>query len=467
MKKYIIGIFAAAALLQACTGKLDVKPSNSLEEGEALGDLAAIQSAIAGTYDAMQKTEYYGRNYWLMTEVSGDNVYIAAKNSNRFISSFKREYNVQDADVTDLWKGIYKTILGANNVINSVDAVTGDQEAKNIAKGEALFIRALGYADLVNMFAKPYRNTNGSQSGVPLKLKFAVVQTPRSSVADVYTQIIADLTASKKLLVNVGADTKFHASQYAASALLARIYLAKGDDQAAITEATNVISAGFTLTTPASLATFYSTAGNPEEIFTLRFTGNAEDLGSDNIGQMYLKPGYGDVRVSPDLSGIFIPADKRTALIGVFSDGSTGEKTNLKFASQDGISGMHSPKILRLAEMYLIRAEAYAHLNQGANAIADLNTLRAQRGLTPLAGIADKDVLDYVLTESRKEFMFEGHRYFDLMRNGKDVVRNFCHNLLEITAPCTISAGSSIAICPIPQAELNTNPIEQNTGYGQ
>lgn len=466
MKKYIIGVFAAAALLQACTSKLDVQPSNSLEQGEALSDLPGIQSALAGTYDALQKTEYYGRNYWLMTEVSGDNVYIAAKNSNRFISSFKREYNVQDADVEDFWKAAYKAILGANNIINSVDAVAGDQEAKNIAKGEALFIRALGYSDLVNMFAKPYRNSNGSQPGVPVNLKFEVKQTPRSSVADVYAQIITDLTASKKLLANVGAETKFHASQYAASALLARVYLAKGDDQAAITEATNVINAGFTLTAPAAIAGFYSTAGNPEEIFTLRFTGNAEDRGSDNLGQMYLKPGYGDIRVSPDLSGTFTSADKRNALIGVFSDGSTGEKTNLKFASQDGIAGMHSPKLLRLAEMYLIRAEAYAHLNQGANAIADLNTLRAQRGLTPLVGIADKDVLDYVLTESRKEFMFEGHRYFDLMRNGKDVVRNFCHNLLEITAPCTIGAGSPISICPIPQVELNTNPIEQNAGYG-
>lgn len=467
MKKYIIGIFAAAALLQACTSKLDVKPSNSLEEGEALSDLPGIQSALAGTYDVLQKTEYYGRNYWVMTEVSGDNVYLAAKNSNRFISSFKREYNVQDADVQDFWKTAYQAILGANNIINSVDAVSGDQEAKNIAKGEALFIRALGYSDLVNMFAKPYRNTNGSQPGVPINLKFAVVQTPRSSVADVYTQIIADLTESKKLLVNVGADVKFHAGQYAASALLARVYLAKGDDQAAITEATNVINAGFSLTTPAALSTFYSTAGNPEEIFTLRFTGNAEDLGSDNIGQMYLKPGYGDIRVSPDLYNTITSADKRGGLIGVFSDGSTGEKTNLKFASQDGIAGMHSPKLLRLAEMYLIRAEAYAHLNQGAKAIDDLNTLRAQRGLGQLSGIAENEVLNYVLDESRKEFMFEGHRYFDLLRNGKDVVRNFCHNLLEIAAPCTIGATATIAICPIPQAELNTNPIEQNAGYGE
>lgn len=467
MKKYIIGIFAAATLLQACSGKLDVKPNNSLEIGDALGDLPAIQSALAGTYDALQQKEYYGRNYWLMTELSGDNVYLAAKNSNRFISSFKREYNVQDVDVENFWKTAYKAILGANNIINSIDSVAADQEPKNVAKGEALFIRALAYSDLVNMFAKPYRNSNGSQPGVPVNLKFAVVQTPRSSVAEVYTRIIADLSEAKKLLVNVGASTKFHASRYAASALLARVYLAKGDDQAAIDEATNVINGGFTLTSPAGIATFWNTAGSPEEIFTLRFVGNAEDLGSDNLGMMYLKPGYGDVRVSPDLYSSLAATDKRNDVIGVFSDGSTGEKTNLKFAGQDGIAGMHSPKLLRLAEMYLIRAEAYAHLNQPAKAISDLNTLRAQRGLDALSGVADKDVLDYVLTESRKEFMFEGHRYFDLLRNSKDVVRNFCHDLLEVTAPCTISAISNIAICPIPQTEINTNPIEQNPGYGQ
>lgn len=469
MKKYIIGIFAAAALLQACSGKLDVKPNNQLDIGDALGDLPAVQSALTGTYDALQQTEYYGRNYWVMTEVSGDNVYLAAKNSNRFISSFKREYNVQDADVENLWKTAYKAILGANNVINSVDSVAGDQEVKNVAKGEALFIRALAYSDLVNMFAKPYRNTNGSQAGVPLKLKFELAQTSRSTVAQVYTQIIADLTESKKLLVNVGIKSKYRASQYAASALLARVYLAKGDDQAAITEATNVINAGFSLATPSDLAAFYSTPGTQEEIFTLRYVGTAEDFGSDNIGKIYLKPGYGDVRVSPDLYNTVASTDNRKMFIGVFSDGSTGERTNLKFSGQDGIAGMHSPKILRLAEMYLIRAEAYAHLNQSANAISNLNILRAQRimGGGQLSGIADKDVLDYVLAESRNEFMFEGHRYFDLLRNGKDVVRNFCHNLLEITAPCTISTTSPIAICPIPQTEINTNPIEQNAGYGQ
>ncbi|HEY9258174.1 RagB/SusD family nutrient uptake outer membrane protein [Chitinophaga sp.] len=467
MKKYIIGIFAAAALLQACSSKLDVKPNNSLEIGDALADLPAIQSALAGTYDALQQTEYYGRNYWLMTELSGDNVYLSAKNSNRFISSFKREYNVQDADVADLWATAYKAILGANNIINSVDSISADQEPKNVAKGEALFIRALAYSDLVNMFAKPYRGSNGSQPGVPVNLKFAVVQTPRSSVADVYTRIITDLTDAKKLLVNVGADTKFHASQYAASALLARVYLAKGDDQAAIDEATNVINAGFSLTPAAGIPTFYNNGGSAEEIFTLRFTGNAEDLGSDNLGMMYLKPGYGDIRVSPDLYNTLAANDARKSLLGVFSDGSTGEKTNLKFQGQESIAGMHSPKLLRLAEMYLIRSEAYAHLNQAAKAISDLNTLRAQRGLAALSGVADKDVLDYVLAESRKEFMFEGHRYFDLLRNGKDVVRNFCHDLLEVAAPCTISTTSDIAICPIPQTELNTNPIGQNPGYGQ
>jgi uncharacterized protein (UPF0297 family) len=470
MKKYIIGIFAAAALLQACSGKLDVKPNNQLDMGDALGDLPAVQSALNGTYDALQQTEYYGRNYWVMTEVSGDNVYLAAKNSNRFISSFKREYNVQDVDVENLWKTAYKAILGANNVLSSVDSVAGDRQTKDVVKGEALFIRSLAYSDLVNMFAKPYHNTNGSQPGVPLKLKFDLAKTPRSTVAEVYTQIIKDLTDAKKLLVTTG-KSQYRANSDAASALLARVYLAKGDDQAAITAATNVINAGYSFTDSAKFVPFYSTPGTSEEIFTLRYIGTAEDFGSDNIGRIYLKPGYGDVRVSPDLFNKFTGADAadyRKVFLGVFSDGSTGEMTNLKFSGQDGVAGMHSPKILRLAEMYLIRAEAYAHLNQATDAIGELNVLRAHRGLKPLNdGVTAKEALDLVLAESRKEFMFEGHRYFDLLRNGKDVVRNFCHSTLEVTAPCTISATSNIAICPIPQTEINTNPIEQNPGYGQ
>ncbi|MBV7533660.1 RagB/SusD family nutrient uptake outer membrane protein [Chitinophaga sp. sic0106] len=458
MKKILIAIAAAGLFMQACSNKLDVKPSDGLDVGDALVDVAGANTALNGVYDALQQTEYYGRNYWVMTEVNADNIYIAASNSNRFLSSFRHDYNTQDADVQDFWTVAYTGIMRADRILEAIDKVSGAEADKNVVKGEALFLRALMHFDLVNVFARPYAQGGGSQPGVPLKLKYVVDMPARATVKEVYDQVIADLTEAKTLLANVGVSTKYHASKYAASALLARVYLQKGDKVNAAAEATNVINAGYSL--QPSAADFYNVPGSAEEIFTLVFT-DAETTGSDNIGQMYLKPGYGDLRVSPDLSSKFDAKDSRLVYFGALDT----EVTNRKFSGQTGKAGMTSPKLLRLSEMYLIRAEANSAANPDA-AIADVNVIRENRNLDKLAGIAPAAVLDSVLAESRREFMFEGHRYFDLLRNGKGVDRNFCGSILAVTAPCSFTADAYNIVWPIPQTEKNTNPdIEQNQGY--
>jgi len=458
MKKILIAIAAAGMFMQACSNKLDVKPSDGLDVGDALVDVAGATTALNGVYDALQQTEYYGRNYWVMTEANADNIYIAASNSNRFLSSFRHDYNTQDADVQDFWTVAYKGIMRADRILEAIDKVSGAEADKNIVKGEALFLRALMHFDLVNVFARPYAQGGGSQPGVPLKLKYVVDMPARATVKEVYDQVIADLTQAKELLANVGVSTKYHASKYAASALLARVYLQKGDKVNAAAEATTVINAGYSL--QPSSADYYNVPGSGEEIFTLVFT-DAETTGSDNIGQMYLKPGYGDLRVSPDLTSKFDAKDSRLVYFGTLDT----ETTNKKFSGQTGKAGMTSPKLLRLAEMYLIRAEANSTANPDA-AIQDLNVIREHRNLDKLTSVAPAAVLDSVLAESRREFMFEGHRYFDLLRNGKGVDRNFCGSILAIKAPCTIAADAYNIIWPIPQKEKNTNPgIEQNQGY--
>ncbi|WP_073081904.1 RagB/SusD family nutrient uptake outer membrane protein [Chitinophaga jiangningensis] len=458
MKKLIIAIAAAGVFMQACNSKLDINPSDSVSSDEALSDYSGITAALNGVYDVLQQTEYYGRNYLVMTEANADNIYIAASNSNRFLSSFRHDYASVDADVRDFWSAAYTGIMRANRVLEAVDGISATQEQKNIAKGEALFLRALMHFDLVNVFARPYAQGGGSQPGVPLKLKYVIDQPARATVKEVYDQVIADLVQAKELLSGVGEATKNHASKYAAEALLARVYLQKGDKANAIVEATNVINAGFTL--QPSGVDYYNVPNSNEEIFTLIYQ-DAETTGSDNLGNMYQKPGYGDFRVSPDLMSTFDAADSRRVYFDKLGD----EDVNRKFSGQSGKQGMTSPKLLRLAEMYLIRAEANSTANPAA-AIEDVNVIREKRNLDKLTGVAPAAVLDSVLAESRREFMFEGHRYFDLIRNGRGVNRNFCGSILAIKAPCTIEANAFNIIWPIPEKERNTNPgIEQNQGY--
>ncbi|NIG52694.1 RagB/SusD family nutrient uptake outer membrane protein [Chitinophaga sp. Cy-1792] len=458
MKKYIIALVAAGLFMQSCSNKLDVKPYDSVEAGEALSDLNGVNTALGGVYDVLQETAYYGRNYWVMTELNADNGYISTTNGNRFLSSFRHDYVTADADVEDFWASAYKGIMRANRILEAVDNINASQDDKDRIKGEALFLRALMHFDLVNVFARPYAQGNGAQAGIPIKIKYELATPGRNTVKEVYDQVIADLTQAKSLLKNIGIGTKYKASQYAASALLARVYLYKGDKANAITEATNVINAGYQI--QGSSIEFYSTPGTADEIFTLRFMAS-EATGSNDMGAMYQMYSYGDVRVSPDLYTTLDSSDSRNVYFEAYSH----EFLNAKFTIQDGKDGLTSPKLLRLEEMYLVRAEANSSTNPDA-AIADVNVIREKRNLKPLSGVAPNAVLDSVLAESRKEFMFEGHRYFDLLRNGRGVNRNFCGNPLAITAPCSFGANATNLIWPIPQAEKNTNPgIEQNEGY--
>jgi hypothetical protein len=170
--------------------------------------------------------------------------------------------------------------------------------------------------------------------------------------------------------------------------------------------------------------------------------------------------------VSPDLKNVLETGDARNAFVSEFS-GSPTEFQNNKFTGQDGISGLYSIKVLRISELYLIRAEAYAKTGSYALALADVNEIRAHRSLTALENVPDANVLTAVLKEKRVEFMFEGHRYFDLLRNKLSIVRTTCNNPAQLNTPrCTIEANSPTAIFPIPQREIDVNlNIEQNPGY--
>lgn len=471
MKTNIFLILAFNIILVSCS-KLDLKPHNALPTDDAFIDVAGARAALNGSFASMQSVNYYGRNMLVTPEVGSDNVYLSVVNSNRFVSSYQRLYATNDAEIAGLWNTIYRVILTANNIINKIDAAQGIVAEKNDIKGQALFIRALAYLDLTRIFCKPYNPGNGANLGVPLVLQFPGKEaTPkRNTLAEVYTQIIDDLNNAKNLLSATTINNKLTPSKFAASALLSRVYLYKGDDAAytaAITEATTVINAGFTLTPIAELASFYATPASKEEIFTLRFL-DVETLGSDNIGNIYLKPGYGDIRVSPDLVKIFnIASDERyKKFISPFSNSPT-EYQNNKFKSQDSIQGLHSPKILRLAEVILNRAEAYWRRGNFASALTDLNTIRTTRGLNALVTVPNTQLLDSVLTERRRELMFEGHRFFDLIRNGKAIDRTYCNQPTQVNTPnCSIPANDYKVVAPIPQRERDVNPnIQQNPGY--
>jgi hypothetical protein len=457
--KKILSALVLGTALWSCSDFLELEPRQSLSTTESLSTIEGLETAIFGAYDGLQALNYYGRDFVVIPEAGGDNVYVSTDNSNRFLINYRYELTAANTQV-GLWNGGYATILRVNNIINNIDNVTTTNTAlKNQLLGEAYAIRALVHFDLARVFSLPYINGNGSQAGIPIKLDDVINEPARNTLAEVYTQVISDLNEAKGLLTNAEGPYRFTAN--AAEALLARVYLYQGNNAAAEASATAVIGAGYTLTPGAEIESFWSTSGNDEEIFTLRFLAN-ETRGSDNLGQIYNPGGYGDIRVTDDIMDMYEAGDVRQDLYYLQS----GEFYVGKFLGEAATPGLASPKVLRLSEMYLIRAEARAKQSNFSGAIDDVNEIRAVRGLADLVGVPNGNVLTEVFDEKRREFAFEGHRTFDLWRNNLPLQRTQCNSGLEIEAPCSIDANSFLRVYPIPQREIDVNQnMVQNPGY--
>lgn len=471
MKKIIYSIFILAAVtgFTGCEKKLDQTPEGVLFDTEAITDFQSLQSAILGAYSGLLDINYYGRNYPTILEIRGNDSYITLQNSNRLLSSFRYNYTTSDGDVAGIWNALYRVILRANNIINrSINVKDGDTDAKQAILGEAYFIRGLAYFDLVRVFGKSYTLPGGPASlGVPLVTEFKIGNPARNTVAEVYDFVINDLKQAKALLPDDNTQ-KFRATTMAASALLARVYLFHGDNVGAAQEATNVISSGeFALTDPTLFGTgvFWKTPGSDEEIFTIKIS-QFQDRGSDNYGSLYNPTefaGYADVRVYPDFAGTYDPADARLGLI--YQDPIDGNLYVQKFRTQDNIFGLYSPKILRFAEMYFIRAEAFFKLGQLTDAANDLTAVRQYRGLPDFTGTV---TLETILQEKNWEFAFEGHQWQDRLRNGLDTPRPYNPDATGLGGSDDLPVDSYKQLFPIPQSEIDANTgikSEQNPGY--
>jgi hypothetical protein len=233
--------------------------------------------------------------------------------------------------------------------------------------------------------------------------------------------------------------------------------------------ATDVINAGYALTAPTAYTkdAFWGSPGHEEEIFTAKVS-QFQDRGSDNYGQLYVKElaGYGDIVVTPAFANSYDPNDARLNAIKV--DAVSGKIITTKFYMQDHIPGMYSPKLLRLAEMYFIRAEADVKLGDAASlteAASDLSTVRANRNLPNYIGTP---TLADVLREKNWEFAFEGFQWPDNFRNGIVTNRPAPAGALNNQGSSALPVTDNRQLYPIPQREIDANPgirSQQNPGY--
>ena len=324
--------------------------------------------------------------------------------------------------------------------------------------------------ETVRLFAQHYTFTSdASHLGVPIVLEFDVEAKPaRNTVAEVYSQIIDDFNQAISLMSIDPANAGYF-SREAAQALLSRVYLYMEDFGQAESLATAVISSGkFSIVSAADYPMQFFNGNSPEAILEINFN-LADNPGADHIGGMYKESGYGDYLPSEDLLNLIPDGDVRSTLFRIDTTSIGGIYGNLrvdKYPSEGADIATDNVPVIRLSEVYLIRAEARAKSSDDAGAQADLNLIR-QRALptAPDVTATGADLITEILNERRIELAFEGHSIFDVTRNELDVVRDDC------TAPanaCSISYPNDRFILAIPIEETDVNPnMVQNDSYGQ
>ncbi|MBB2146251.1 RagB/SusD family nutrient uptake outer membrane protein [Pedobacter sp. LMG 31464] len=473
MKNKIIIITLGVALtLSSCKDVLDTEPRQSISAQGALSSITGVKGLLTNVYDNIQASGLYGRDVIIQSEVLSDNCRITTVNSNRFILEYN---NTLRTGHFDDFAAIYPIINKCNLVIDNVDKTTdGTPTQVASVKGQALFLRAWMYFTLANEYAyNPKHIQGGFDLGVPLMLEGVsglsqVTYPKRAKIGEVYTQIKNDLDVAISILDNTGG--KILAGKAAAQALRSRVSLYNEEWQSAIDNATLAINSNLAtfVTTPtvAGYASIFNQKISPESLFELNYE-VTESLGTTSIQNIYQRlgnsatssSGYGDVVPQNNLLAAYEANDVRKAatLLAVNKGGEPVFWVQ-KYAGSSGTFSVDNIRIIRISEMYLNRAEAYARLGgQDGLAQADVNKIRNRAGL-PSTLATGAALLDVILKERRIELAYEGDRWFDLIRRGADIVKD----------NGTLTFATDIRIlAPIPQAQLDINNpnLVKNPGY--
>lgn len=469
MKRISYIILLAAIGITGCKKDyLDLKPYDQVSLDIALKTEGDMQAATNGIYTLMRNSSVYGRDNELRADVLSDNVYISTANSNRFLEYTQVNYLVNSASVKANWDNTYGAILRANNVVNS--GLTGSAAISQY-RGEALALRALLYMELLRQYAKPFdASTSTTDLGVPLILTYDPTLKPtRNTVKEVYDQVEKDLVAAIALLTERAPYSAGYMNKTTAKALLARKYQFTKDWAKALSTAQEIITTGgYSLTTTANNASYWA-LGTPradkiESLFELGFDPNG-NAGLESLPYFFLQAGYGDALATDALYNLYSATDVRRSLM---VDGTRGGK-NVKIINKYPSNINYTIKIARLSEVYLIAAEASYQNGNGTQALSYLNQVATKRDPAFLGYLSTgTQVLEDILLERRKELAFEGHRYWDLVRNNRDVVRVNLNSNYPANNPLTIAVSNFRRILPIPQTEVDANPNikpQQNPGY--
>lgn len=484
-------------LLFSCEKFLDVRPTTTLNTGNAFNTAQDLNNAISGAYRTFY-AEYYQWDYILLGDVRSDNAYNA--NSDAPIDDYDKLTIKTGSDrMIRNWCDLYQGIGRCNIIISKLNEISDPELDKNDLRkkilGQASFLRAYHYFNLVKNYG-----------GVPLELSSnsadpSKTNLPRSSEQEVYNQIVRDLEVAVDNLPDKFSDNnqenKVRATKGAANALLAKVWAQRADrDYSKVITYCNAV-----INSPAGYRLLDNYADlfdgqhymNDESILEISFLGGDWDVSNWGV-QLFIAPEDGWQKYctpSKDLINNYTSENDvvRQAASVVFWDNldwadenwnPCADKTvmvpfNYKEKHADGWNSGDHPILLRLADIILLKAEALNETGDLNGALASLNLVRNRVELPNKTASSKEDLRAKILVERRLELAFEGHRFDDLVRFG--IFVSTMNDLNEYKYTCedgVQSAGIKInynatndkILCPIPQRERDTNPnLTQNPGY--
>ncbi|MES2454051.1 MAG: RagB/SusD family nutrient uptake outer membrane protein [Bacteroidota bacterium] len=479
IKTYILALISSCyiLILPGCKKFIDVDaPVTTTNADNVFKEDITAAAVLTGIYSSIA-TEENGNTgiaqLNVLPSLSADELNLTTGISDQVINNYYKNSlrsDVSGVSGTDFWAQFYRYLFRINSAVEGLNASSQlTPSVKTRLLGECYFMRAFCYFYLVNLYAD-----------VPLivttdyKVNAAM---PRTSTGQIYNQIKDDLIKAQGLLTENYLDgtlirtgtQRVRPNKFAATALLARVYLFLNDWQNAETQASLVLANKAVYDTMPLNETFLS--ATKESIWSLQPTG-VQTSANTGSGRIFILPpggpsGTNYVYLNEDFVNSFEVNDKRRIN---WINSVTVLGTTYHYAFKYKIGAVTSPTleyqiVLRLAEQYLIRAEARAQQNKlvGINsAKSDIDVIRTRAGLDGTSATNQADMLEAILTERKHELFTEwGHRWFDLKRS---------KTIDAVMAPAAATKGgnwqSDDALYPIPLRELQNNPtLVQNKGY--
>jgi len=414
IKKFILALLFLINLT-SCNKFLDVKPEGEIPAEEAIKTPADMQALLNGAYDVLRDGGFIGGMSRVIVDIIADDC------DGSLLTTDYAEYYLLNTTIFNgttrtLLQKAYMSINRTNSTLKNINQIALSDDERNRIKGEALFIRAICHFELVRLFAQPYGYTpDNSHLGIPLRTELSDKPISRSTVKEVYDQVIADLKDAATL---IPATNGSYATSWSAKGYLAKVYFQMNDFANAYTYANDVIANGGFAFDPNIMGRF-STNGTTEAVFQLVSTGTQNNSGAK-------------------LADIFGTTNDRTPIVPISenlytastanTDDERGKQWYIKKSNQvfwstryNGLAYFQVP-LVHLTELMLIRAESAAQLGNTTTAISDLNKIRnraygAGKNTIPNPTTAAQ-LIQIARTERRLELATEGNRLHELKRIG-------------------------------------------------